>query len=76
MSVVWSWPKKRSAPRWGPGHVCAGLGDDHISSQMADPGDGADQIPETLKGFDHHLEPLDLATPFAGDRGPGPGQLT
>ena len=40
-----------------PGHVRAGLGNDHVSSQMADPGDGADQIPETLKGFDDHLDP-------------------
>ena len=22
-----------------------------------DPGDGADQVPESLKGFDHHLDP-------------------
>ena len=40
-----------------PGHVRAGLGDDHIGGQGADPGDGADQLPEALKRLDHHLDP-------------------
>ena len=40
-----------------PGHVRAGLGDDHVGGQSADAGDGADQLPEALKGLDHHLDP-------------------
>ena len=40
-----------------PGHVGAGLGDDDVGGQGADPGDRADQVPEALKGLDHHLDP-------------------
>ncbi len=40
-----------------PGHVGAGLGDDDVGGQGADPGDGADQVPEPAKGLDHHLDP-------------------
>ena len=40
-----------------PGHVRSGLGNDHVSSQMADPGDGTNQVSESLKGFDQHLDP-------------------
>ena len=41
-----------------PGHVGAGLGDDHVGGDGTDPGDGADQVPESLKGLDHHLDPV------------------
>ena len=38
-------------------HVGAGLGDDHVGDAGADSRDGAGQVPEGLKGFDHHLDP-------------------
>lgn len=41
-----------------PGHVRAGLGDHDVSGQGADPRDRADQLPESLKGLDHHLDPV------------------
>ena len=42
---------------WEPAHVRAGLGNDHVGDPGADPGDGADQLPESLKRLDHHLDP-------------------
>ena len=39
------------------GHVGAGFGGDHVRGTGADPGDGADQVAESAKGFDHHLDP-------------------
>lgn len=38
-----------------PGHVRAGLGNDHVRGQGADPWDRADQLAEPLKGLDHRL---------------------
>jgi hypothetical protein len=40
-----------------PAHVGAGLGDDHVSDQHADPWDRHDQVPGAAKGLDHHLDP-------------------
>ena len=38
-------------------HVRAGLGDDNVSGQDADPGDGADQVAEPAKGLHDGLDP-------------------
>ena len=51
-------PGREMARGGEPGHVRAGLGGDHTGDQGADPGDGADQLPEPAKGFDHHLDPI------------------
>ena len=40
-----------------PGHVGAGLGDDHVGDAGRDAWDRDDQVPGTTKGFDHHLDP-------------------
>ena len=37
-----------------PGHVRAGLRDDDVGVDRSDAGDGADQVPESTKRFDHH----------------------
>ena len=40
-----------------PAHVATGLGDDHVSHQGGDPGDGDEQVPHVTKGLHHHLDP-------------------
>jgi len=40
-----------------PGHVRAGLGDDHVGQGGADPGYGHDEVAGATKGLDHHLDP-------------------
>ena len=48
----------RQVPGGGePGHVRAGLGDDHVGDAGADPGDRDDHVPDHLKGPDHYLDP-------------------
>ncbi len=41
-----------------PGHVGAGLGGDGLCSGGADAGDRSDQVTESAKGFDDHLDPF------------------
>jgi hypothetical protein len=41
-----------------PGHVGSGFGDDDVGGVPTDAGDGADQVAEAAKGFDHHLDPV------------------
>ena len=40
------------------GHVGSGLGDDDVGGVPTDAGDGADQVAEAAKGFDHHLDSI------------------
>ena len=40
------------------GHVGSGFGDDYVGGATADAGDGADQVAEATKGFDHHLDSI------------------
>ena len=39
-------------------HVGAGLGDDDVGGVAPDPGDGADQVAEAVKGLDHQLDSI------------------
>ena len=43
--------------RWA-GHVGSGFGDDDVGGVPADAGDGADQVAEAGKRFDHHLDSI------------------